>query len=363
MRRALTPLWLATPSRLAGLSQGAARIGLALLALLLLATLAALSLPAAQADIGFYSGVADGVRHGGNYYAVTADGLRGGGYPLRPVFAFALPTLAVVAAHLPSFVLRVLLYALVIAAATAWHGRLKLALATPRVRWAATVVVLLALLPMLRPSLILLPETWAGLFVALSLALRRPGQWIDSVALALAAALIRETAILYLLIMLAFALAEGARREAVGWSIAVAVFLAAFAAHAYAVAQVVKPLDTVSETIDLAGFGLAGFGLFVEAAAGSTILAFLPLVIAAPLVGAALFGWAAWKDPTGLRVLVLIVALAVVIALVGRSDTPHWALLIAPLLLPGLIFAVDGVRDLLGTALDRRRITVTRILR
>jgi len=358
MRRPLTPYWLATPSRAAGLSQTAARIGLALLAVLILATLAALTVPVSQTDTGFYTGVIDGVRHGGNYYAVTADTLRGGGYPLKPVLAFGLPTLAVVQGHLPPMVVTLLRYALVVAVATAWHGRLKATLTTMRARWLATVLLLMALLPMLRPSLLVVPETWAGLFVALSLALRRPGRWLDAVALGLAAALIRETALLHLLIMLAFAWAEGARKEACGWTVAILIFLAAFAAHIHAVGEVVRPLDPAADI-----FGLFGFGLFVEAAAGCTMLALLPVWIAGPLVGFALFGWAVWKDPTGLRILVLLVATAVLTGLSGRSDTPHWALLIAPLLLPGLIFAADGVRDLVGTALDRRRITVTRIIR
>jgi hypothetical protein len=358
MRRPLTPFWLVTPSRFAGLSQTAARIGLALLVVLVVATLGASALPASQADTGFYAAIVDGVRHGGNYYAVAADALRGGGYPLKPVLAFGLPTLAVVEAYLPPFVVTLLLYALVVAVATAWHARLKATLASVRAQWLATLLLFLALLPMLRSSLLVVPETWSGLFVALSLAVRRPGRWLDAVALALAAALIRETAIVYLLIMLAFAWGEGARKEAFGWTVAILVILVAFAAHIHAVGEVVRPLDASADIL-----ALAGLGLFVEAAAGCTMLAFLPLWLAAPLVAVALFGWAAWKDPVGLRVLVFVVVSAVLIGLFGRSNTPHWALLVAPLMLPGLIFAVDGVRDLVGTALDRRRITVTRIIR
>lgn len=358
MRRPLTSLWLAMPSRAAGLSQTAARIGVALLGALILATLSALALPESQADTGYYAAIVDGVRHGGNYYALTADALRSGGYPLKPVLAFALPTLAVVEAYLPPFVVTALLYALVVAVATAWHGRLKGALLTRRAQGLATLLFLLALLPMLRPSLLVVPETWAGLFVALSLAVRRPGRWLDAVALGLAAALIRETAILYLLIMLAFAWAEGARKEAFGWTVAIIVVLAAFAAHIHAVGEVVKPLDTAAETLVP-----PGFGRFVEAAVGCTMLTVLPLWIAGPLIGVALFGWAAWKDPTGLRVVVVLVTAAILIGVFGRSDTPQWALSVAPLLVPGLIFAADGIRDLLGIALDRRRITVTRIIR
>ena len=357
MRRALTPFWLTTTSRLAGLSQRTARIGLAVFALLL-ASLSAVTLLPGQADTGFNAGVVDGVRHGGNYYAVAADALRGGGYPLKPVFAFALPTLTVVQAHLPPALVTALLYALAGAVAMAWHARLVPALATVAARTTATALLLLALLPMLRTGLLVVPDVWAGLFVALSLALRRPGQWLDAVALALAAALIRETAILYLLIMAVFAWAEGARREPLGWALAILIFLLAYVAHAHAVSEVVRPLDAAADP-----FALAGLGLFVGAAAGSTVLALLPLWIAAPVVAVALFGWAAWNDPAGLRALAVFAGLAILIDVFGRNDTPHWALLSAPLLLPGLVFAVEGVRDLIAAARDGRRITVTRIIR
>jgi hypothetical protein len=358
MRRPLTPFWLATPSRFAGLSQGAARVTLALLALLMLATLSALALPASQTDTGFYAGIIDSVRHGGNYYAVTADALRADGYPLRPVLAFGLPTLAVVEAHLPRLVVTVLLYALVAAVAAAWHARLKAALANERARWVATILLSLALLSMLRPALLVVPDLWAGLFVALSLAVRRPGRWVDAVGFALAAALIREMAVVYLLVMLAFAVADGARREAIGWGVAIGVVLAVFAAHVHAVGEVVKPLDAGADPLAMPGLGLA-----VEALAGATTLAVLPLWIAGPLIGLALFGWAVWADATAHRLIALLVAMGGVIALFGGGDTPHWALLVAPVVLPGLVFALDGLRDLLGAALDSRRITVTRILR
>ena len=53
-------------------------------------------------------------------------------------------------------------------------------------------------------------------------------------------------------------------------------------------------------------------------------------------------------------------------ALIGtfaRSDTFDWALLVAPVFLVGLVFVPDALRDLVRQALDRRRITVTRIAR
>ncbi|MCE3544266.1 hypothetical protein LXJ56_29245, partial [Escherichia coli] len=66
-------------------------------------------------------------------------------------------------------------------------------------------------------------EIWAGLLIALSLGVWKPGRWLPAVAFGLAAALIRETAGLYLLLMGGIALVERRPREAAGWAVAAAV--------------------------------------------------------------------------------------------------------------------------------------------
>jgi hypothetical protein len=90
-------------------------------------------------------------------------------------------------------------------------------------------------------------------------------------------------------------------------------------------------------------------------------LSLLPLALAAPLVGLALFGWTVWTSPIALRVTATLLAYAVLLATAGRLDTFYWGLLIAPVLLAGLVFAPDGLRDLVAAALDRRRIVVRRV--
>lgn len=359
MRRPLTPLWLAAPSRLAAVSHAAARTVLALLAVLLLATFAALSIPSGQTDYGLYAAIIEGVRHGGNYYAVTADALRAGGYPLAPFFTFRLPTLTIVEAALPGFAVMTMLYLLAATVAVAVYGRLRPALKTRGARTAVAILLFASLVPMLTPSMATLPESWAGLLIVLSLAVRRPGRYIEATAFALAAATIRETAALYLIVMAFFAVSERQWREAIGWALALGILAVVMLLHAHAVAQVVKPLDTAA--FDWAG--LLGFGAFVSAAASMTALEWLPLWAGAPIVGLALFGWATWRDPMAARAIATILLIAATIAIFGQTDTPHWALLVTPLLLVGLVFVPDGLRDLFGAALDTRRITVTRITR
>jgi hypothetical protein len=367
------PLWLTAPSRFAVLKPQGARLGLALLALLLLATLLALASPGPpptshdpahraddQADVVLYETIVQGIRGGGSYYPVAAQALRGGDYPMRPFVTFRLPTLAVVQATLPPTTTLILLYALVAGVVFAWYRRLRGAFIRPAPGWIAMALLAGGLVAFVQSELASFHEIWAGLLVALSLAVRRDGKWVEAVAIGLIAMLIRETAALYVAIMAAFAFAEGNRKEAIGWAATLGVFAIVIAAHAHAVSLVVRETDPASP----GWAGLLGFGFFVKTMQLSTALAMAPLWLAAPLVGLALFGWSAWNSALALRTLATLVAYAVLLALFGRADTFYWGLMIAPTLLIGLAFAPDGVRDLIARAQDpRRKITVTRVVR
>ena len=371
MPRAHASLWLARPTRFAALTRRQARTAAWLLALLLIVacavTLRAPGPPPAshgpavrgtdRADVELYQSIVDGVRHGGHYYAVAAAQLRAGDYPLRPFLTFRLPTLALIEAWLPPLVVTALLYLLAAAVMLAWFGRLRPTFQRGPPLTIALILLAGGMVVFVHGELDAFHEVWAGPLIALSLALRRPGRWIEPVCLGLIAMLIRETALLYVIVMAAAALLERERREAAAWGTAILVFAAVVMLHASAVAAVVTPLDPQSPGWS----GLLGFGFFIRAVAASTVLTLAPLLVSALLVALALFGWAAWRDPTGLRALATILVYAALIGIAGRPDTFYWALMIAPIVLLGLAFAPDGIADLAQRALDRRRITVTRM--
>lgn len=372
MPRAQAPLWLAGPTRFARVGAMRARWALALLALLLAASLTALVTPGPppvshdpaqraddQADVVLYESIVSGVRAGGNYYAVTAAALRTGNYPLRPFVTFRLPTLAMVQALLPETVTVALLYTLATAVLFAWYFRLRDAFARPPPRIIALVLLAGGMAAFVQADLAGFHEVWAGLLIALSLALRKPDRWIEAAAFGLIAMLVRETAALYVGIMAAIAFAEGRRREAYGWAATVGLFAIVVVLHAHAVSQVVRPLDPSSP----GWAGMLGFGFFVKTMTISTALALAPAWIAALLVGLALFGWAAWRHALALRALATLCGYAALLSLFGRADTFYWGLMIAPTILIGLAFVPDAARDLIAAARDTRRITVTRLTR
>lgn len=372
MARSRPPLWLSAPSVFAGWPRDRARLMLAGLATVLLLCLTALAAagppPVSQdparhaedrADVDLYESIVAGVRGGGDYYRVTARALRDGNYPLKPFVTFRLPTLAVLQARLPDAIVLLLQFVLAATVGLAWFARLRPAFQRPPPLAVAMTLLAGGMMAFVQASLAPFHEIWAGMLVAIALALRRPGQWIEAAAIGMMAMLIRETAALFVLAMAATALIEGHRREAAGWAVTLVLFGGVVIAHAHAVAQVVGPVDPVSP----GWAGMLGFGFFVKTMTLSSALRLLPLVIAAPLVGLTLFGWSAWPGPIARRALVVFAAYGLLLALFGRADTFYWGLMIAPAFLIGLAFVPDGLRDLWVAAFERRRITVTRMVK
>ena len=370
MRRGPLPLLLAEPTRFAGLPRRTAIAVLATVSILILAALLALAAPlsvaspapgggSAVTDLQLYGAIVEAMHHGERYYPAAADALRAGGYPLQPFVAVRLPTLAAVLAAVPPALIAPMLWSLVLAVLLAWGRRLAPAFPKKPGQAVAAVLMLGGTVAFWRAELAPFHELWAGLLIALSLAIRTPGRWVEAAALGLAAALIRETAAPYLLVMGTLALAEGHRREAVGWAAALGVFALVLAVHAHAVAGVVRPLDPVSPGWS----GLLGFGFFARALVTGTALSVLPLAVGAPLVALALVGWAGWRGPLALRMLATLATYAALIGLFARADTFYWVMLVAPASLVGLALAPDALRDLLVAALDKRRITVRRVVR
>ncbi len=296
------------------------------------------------------------MRGGGNYYAVAADAQRRNNYPVRPFVTMRLPTLALVQALLPRTLVIVLIDAIAAATLFAWYVRLGDAL--PRLAPRLIALALLACGGMIcvRPDLVAFHEVWAGLLVALSLALWRPDDWWPAIGVAACAMLIRETAALYAVVMMAAAWFSGNRREAFGWATALGLLALVVAAHIHGWAQVVRPGDPVGPGWS----GMLGFGFFAKTIRLLTALAALPEVVAVALVALAIFGWASWRSPTATRALAVIAAYAVLVSLFCRTDTYYWALMVAPFTLVGLAFAPDGLRDLIAALGATRRVIVTR---
>jgi hypothetical protein len=359
--------WLAAPSRFADWPQVPAMLALLLLALLALTGLLTPSVPmrhdaptptssaqpvatpkedAKDADLILYEKIIAGIRDGGEYYAVAARELRQGGYPLRPFVAFRPPLLAEALAHISPLAGLLLLRGLVAAVALAWALRLKEATGSPAA-WAIACLLLAGGVGLFGQAYYMtLHEIWAGLLIALSLALRKPDRWVASVMAGLLAMLIRELAFPYAAVMAAFALSEGKKREAASWAAAIVVFAVATGFHAAAASAVASLADHASQ--GWSRFG--GWRFFLTAVWLTGPLRSGPYLLVAALTPLALLGWAGWREPIAARVFATLIGYAFMMMLFGRPDNFYWALLFAPLLMVGIVFAPRSLGELMASA-------------
>jgi hypothetical protein len=295
-------------------------------------------------DLDMYEAVVDRVGDGEWYYDVAGDELRTRGYATRPFPNWRLPTTAWVVSALGPDTATTALRALAAGTVVAWVLALRSSGVRPAVAVGAGLLVASATAITAASSFTVLHEVWAGLLVALSLALRR-WSWGASLALGLVAVAFRELALAYLVVMLVCAVTERRRTEAVGWGAGIAAFLAGLALHA----SVVTPLLTDADRTN--GWVAGGGWPFVLATAQWNLLVlFLGAVVTAVIVPGALLGAGSWATPLGNRLAATIAVYAATFLVLGRPDNSYWGILYAPLLGVGLAFLPGAVRSLVRTA-------------
>ncbi len=374
-------------NRFAGWSPLLARIALAALAALLLASaLVPVSKPdsrspwlgpvegpvttAAKAgaadepydeDIALYEEAIDRIGKGENYYDFIVPVQRARDYPVNPGLAVRLPTLAYLDAWLGTPGQIVAALALMLGIVAAWWRRFGEEGVSPRLRRLATATVFVGASLGLNRHYFPLHELWAGGLIALSFGLHRigangrGGKWGAAFCAAALALAIREHALPFVLLMAATALWYRNWREAAAWAALVTVFFAALSVHLSLVSRDVLPSDPHSAPW-LVVRGLSGWlGNVVQA----SNLRWLPHFLAGPAVVLMTFGWLGFKGRAGLFGFLLSAGYGVAFMLAGRWDNFYWGAMIAPAMFAGIVFAPRALSQLAAAARARTRTTAT----
>jgi hypothetical protein len=192
-------------------------------------------------------------------------------------------------------------------------------------------------------------ETWAGLLIALSLALRTDKHFWAAVALGLLAALVRELAMPYLLVMALIAAMERRRTESIAFALTLALALAALAWHAHQVMALTNPGDMASP----GWLSLGGWFFVLATVKWNAIVAVIGAWSAAIIFPLAIVGAGGWRGGGGLRLLTLLVGYALGFMVLGRPENRYWGLMTAPLVGIGLALAPWALIDLSRRALAR----------
>ncbi|MFM7027497.1 MAG: hypothetical protein ACKOXK_02325 [Chakrabartia sp.] len=344
-------------SRYAGLSGNMARAVMAALALLMLASLwPATHIPPEKvlivngkpaerdADLRLYEAITRRIAAGESYYVAAADEQRHRSYPLKPFVTVRLPTLAFVSAKISPWALHGLVLTLAAAVVLAWRRRLRGELPMPAQEIAAALLLIPGMTLINTGYYLTVHEIWAGLLIALSLALYRPQQWGLAWLAAAAAVAVRELAVPYILLMAAFALYNRQWREFAAWVGLILLLAIGLYAHMQALAAVLRPGDPASGPWTVMGGPGAALS-FIHLTAG---LRGVSPLIGYPFILLCLFGWLGWRSETGLRVVLLMAGYGLLFMLTGRDVNFYWGLLLAPLLMPGLAFLRPAFGDLLA---------------
>ena len=300
-------------------------------------------------DLLLYDRIAERVGAGENYYRVAVEEQRARDFPVRPGLAVRLPTLALISGMLGPWGMGGLAVLLGLGTLAAWFWRLEHERGGSDYRVYVLLLLVIGMAGGFKPQYLALHEVWAGVLLALALALHRRGRWLGSFIAAGLALFLRELALPFVLLMGALAFFRGDRREGMAWCGLVLVFALCLALHLAHVAQVTGPADPLSPS----WFALRGMGGWTSNVILSSPLYLLPGWLAAPLVLLPLLGWAGWKTDLGLAGFLLCLGYGAAFMIAGRDANFYWALVVMPVWFIGLAFLPRTVAGLWNSVQTR----------
>jgi hypothetical protein len=299
-----------------------------------------------DSDLALYDKAIARIQRGEQYYDFIVEEQRAARYPIRPGLAVRLPTLAYIDAWLGEGGQIAAAIALLIAVLLVWWRRLGEEPGGPDNRTMAMALLFVGASLGLNRYFFTLHELWAGMLLALSFGLHRPGRWVASLLVAALALAIREHALPFVMLMAAFAFWRRDWKEGAAWTALAALFLALLWVHLGIVAAQTLPGDEPSKSW-LALRGLSGW---LSNVVLSSNLRLLPHWIAGPLAVAMVFGWAGWRSPAGSFGTLLFLGYALAFMIAGRADNYYWGAVIAPPMFIGLAFAPRALVSLARAA-------------
>ncbi len=291
-------------------------------------------------DLELYKTVIASLSKSGNYYASVVELQRKNDFPVKPFITIRAPFLALIFAKCGFYFTEALHIALILAVSLASWDKLKNILQERALIYTVIIVACSCFLTMAGSYF---HDSWAGLLIALSLLMRTPEKYKNSVLIGLAATLLRELAICYLFLMAVFAIFEKNKRESLYWLGAIGIELCFLVFHYFQIQSYVLPNDPVSQ-----GWNeLGGWSYYLHTIYKLTILGILPVQLAYAIVPLCFFGWLTLKSNFSLRIFGLISGYAVMVMLFARHENFYWSFLATPLLLAGLVLSTIGIKKLI----------------
>jgi hypothetical protein len=299
-------------------------------------------------DVGLYRAEVQRMRDGYGYYDAAAAELRARGYPTRSVFNWRTPLPVWLIAALPDITMAKAILGLA-GLTLVWLAFQLLTDEGSLAEGLLGVVLLLgALLPCMLGDLLVMPELWSGVLVALSAVCFGLGHRAAGVLAGVAALFFRELAAPYVLVCLALTVYEHRWRELGAWMAGMATYAVFFAVHLSHVLPRISP-DDVAHAGGWIRFGGAGF--LISTAQMNAYLLVLPQWITAAYLACTLLGSLAWRSAAGTRIALAIVAYAIGFSIAGHDFNQYWGSMTAPLFCLGAARLPSAIAELWRAAL------------
>ena len=296
-----------------------------------------------RGDMALYARIHLRMVAGEGYYAAALAEHRTSGYPTRPFVTVRLPTLAWAQAGLGPDGVRWLSLALAGAAILALNWR-PVPLASLEERIIGSALIAAGGGAALSPVAGYDHDFIAGVLLTLALLTYRADRWWPALLAAAAALAVRELAAPFVLLWLAFALAERRRYEAFALAALLALFALGLGLHFLAIDAARLPSDLASQ-----GWAVrAGYSVPLSGLVQLTGLRHLPPILAAPIAILPLFGWAGLGGRMGLFATLWFTGLATMMALLARPANYYWIELALPAYAIGLAFVPRAIGELAG---------------
>lgn len=338
-------------SRFAGWSRAqAAAILAGFLALVVWGLVAGTNLPTVYqsndptvTNVALYNAVVDKMIDGKSYYEAIDESQAVRGFPTRPFPTVREPALATVESWLGgSRPMRYVLLLLLTTMGLVTIVRLR-SVATSLASWvASSTLAVVSPVLFFNSESVDLNEYWAGLLVALALACLSATRWRVSIVLAFMAVLVRELALPLLGAIAVYEFLWGNRRRAAAWVAATVAFAVVLAIHAVNVENSVAP-----STVHSPGWiKFGGWPFFVDSVRYSSLMAVMPVAVAAIAVPLAMLGWLSRHGDFADRVTMVLAAYALAFMVVGRPGNFYWGMLFVVVLMPGIAFSPSALMGL-----------------
>lgn len=300
-----------------------------------------------RGDLALYERISARLAAGEGYYAAATEEQREAGYPTRPFVTVRLPTLAYLHVLIGPSGVRYLEMALLLGCLLALPGAVRTAALPEKI--GGIIALLLGGATITAPFAGLYHEALAGVLLSLALLLYRPERWWPALLVAGCALAVRELAVHFVLLWMAFALVGRRWREAVGVAAMLAAFAGGMALHYLAVEAMARPDDLPSDGWN----AMNGYALPLMVMARLTVLSLLPAALAAPLAILPLLGWLGLGGRLGLFALLWLAGLFTMTALFARPENFYWVQLAFPAYAIGLAFAPRALTELFGRMTTR----------